>query len=113
MVVKKIIRKFAACFIEMYNMITITIDSDIYQHVANYAAKRSVSVKSIVETFILSLDDKYDRDDTVVEKHTSKVLPFDKLRPELQKILKLSAPLKGTVSEWDLNGDIARNDALK
>lgn len=56
---------------------------------------------------------KYECDDTVYEKQTSKVLPFDKLRPELQKILKLSAPLKGTVPEWDLNGDIARNNAMK
>ena len=34
-------------------MNTITIDSGIYQFVANYAAKRKVSVSSIVENFIL------------------------------------------------------------
>ena len=39
-------------------MNTITIDSGIYQFVASYAAKRKVSVSSIVENFILSLRDK-------------------------------------------------------
>ncbi|MGM9697799.1 MAG: hypothetical protein ACI3Y0_04060 [Prevotella sp.] len=94
-------------------MNTITIDSGIYQHVANYAAKRRVSVKSVVETFILSLEDKNEYDDTVAEYHASKILHFEELNPKLQKILKLSAPLKGTVPEWDLNGDIARNETLK
>ena len=93
-------------------MNTITIDSGIYQFVANYAAKRSVSVKSIVESFILSLNDKTGCDDAVFDKRTSKTLPFNELRPELQNILKLSAPLKDSVPEWDLNGDIARNDSL-
>ena len=41
------------------------------------------------------------------------ILRFEELHPELQEILELSAPLKGTVPEWDLNGDIARDEALK
>lgn len=80
---------------------------------ANYAAKRKASVKSIVESFILSLNDQTEFDSVVVDKRTSKALPFNELRPELQNILTLSAPLKGSVPEWDLNGDIARNDSLK
>ena len=96
-----------------FKMNTITIDPGIYQFIANYAAKRSVSVKSIVETFILSLNDKAECGNAVIEKRSSKVLPFKDMNPELQNILKLSAPLKGTVPEWDLNGDIARNDSLK
>ena len=94
-------------------MNTITIDSNLYQYVANYAAKRRMSVKSIVESFILSLDDQAECESVVVDKRNSNVLPFNELRPELQNILKLSAPLKGSVPEWDLNGDIARNDSLK
>ena len=44
------------------SMNTITIDSGLYQFAENYAAKRSVSVRNIVETFILSLRDKTDFD---------------------------------------------------
>ena len=86
-------------------MNTITIDSGIYQFVANYAAKRKVSVSSIVENFILSLRDKDHMDKVDTDNVESKILPYKELRPELQKILNLSAPLKGTVPEWDLNGD--------
>ena len=91
-------------------MNTITIDSGLYQFAENYAAKRSVSVRNIVETFILSLGEKTDFDAIENGKGDKKVLSFDELRPELQTILNLSAPLKGTVPEWDLNGDIARNE---
>lgn len=41
------------------------------------------------------------------------VLPFDQLRPELQEILALSAPMKGKLPEWDLNGDLAREEVLQ
>lgn len=40
-------------------------------------------------------------------------LPFDQLCPELQEILALSAPMKGKLPEWDLNGDLAREEALQ
>ena len=40
-------------------------------------------------------------------------LPFDQLCPELQEILALSAPMKGKFPEWDLNGDLAREEALQ
>ena len=99
--------------INFKDMNTITIDSNIYQYVANYAAKRRASVKSIVESFILSLNDQTEFDSVAVDRRSSKVLPFNELRPELQNILTLSAPLEGSVPEWDLNGDIARNDSLK
>ena len=55
-------------------MNTITIDSGIYQFVANYAAKRSVSVKSIVESFILSLNDKTRGLETKTSDETCEVL---------------------------------------
>lgn len=93
-------------------MNTITIDSGIYQFVANYAAKRKVSVKSVVETLLTGLCSQVGNDTMDDNKHASKVLSFDELRPELQNILKLSAPMKGTVPEWDLNGDIARSETL-
>ena len=51
--------------------------------------------------------DKVDTDNV-----ESKILPYKELRPEIQKILNLSAPLKGTVPEWDLNGDYDRNEIL-
>ena len=93
-------------------MNTITIDSGIYQFVASYAAKRKVSVSSIVENFILSLRDKDHMDKVDTDNVESNILPYKELRPELQKILNLSAPLKGTVPEWDLNGDNDRNEIL-
>lgn len=94
-------------------MNTITIDPSIYQFAANYAAKRRVSVESIVESYFLRLRDKTRSDEAGTQNNSSKVLKFDQLRPELQEILNLSAPLKGTIPEWDLNGDEARNDALE
>lgn len=93
-------------------MNTITIDSGIYQFAANYAARRNVSVESIVESYLLGLRDKMRMDAHNVDGSESKVLSFEQLRPELQEILNLSAPLKGTVPEWDLNGDVARNDII-
>lgn len=93
-------------------MNTITIDSGIYQFAANYAAKRNVSVRRIVEDFILSLREQNDNE--IMENCDSdpNVLPFDKLHPELRKILKLSESLKGTMPEWDLNGDKVRDEIL-
>ena len=93
-------------------MNTITIDSNIYQFAAQYAAKRRVSIESIVESYFLHLREAAQ---TTVEadKTDTKILSFDQLRPELQDILKLSAPLKGTVPEWDLNGDMARQESFQ
>lgn len=41
------------------------------------------------------------------------VRSIEELSPEIQEMLSLTAPLKGTVPEWDMNGDIARTEALK
>ena len=57
-------------------MNTIIIDSGIYQFVANYAAKRKVSVSSIVENFILSLRDKDHMDKVDTDNVESKILPW-------------------------------------
>lgn len=41
------------------------------------------------------------------------VLSFDELRPELQHILKMSEPMKGKIPEWDLEGNLTREEAMK
>lgn len=43
----------------------------------------------------------------------SKVKSIDQLSPEMQALLTATAPLAGTVPDWDLNGDVAKNEALK
>ena len=47
--------------------------------------------------------------------HSSKahVFSYNELSPELQRILEMAAPLKGTVAEEDLDGDLARTEALQ
>ena len=62
---------FAVEIINYKDMNTITIDSNIYQYVANYAAKRRASVKSIVESFILSLNDHTEFDSVAVDEQGS------------------------------------------
>ena len=49
------------------------------------------------------------------KEHSSKahVFSYNELSPELKKILEMAAPLKGSVSEEDLNGDLARTEALQ
>lgn len=47
------------------------------------------------------------------QKISSKIKPVNQLSPEIQEILAATAPLQGTVPEWDLNGDMARSEALK
>lgn len=37
----------------------------------------------------------------------------EELSPEMQELLAVTAPLKGVVPEWDLNGDMCRTEALK
>ena len=41
------------------------------------------------------------------------VFSYNELSPELKRILEMAAPLKGTVAEEDLNGDLARTEALQ
>ena len=95
-------------------MNTITIDPGFYHFAVHYAASKRVTVESIVESYFLQLRDKEQREcGAAIDRHEPKVLPYEQLRPELRAILSLSEPLKGTVPEWDLNGDTARNDALK
>ena len=49
------------------------------------------------------------------KEHFSKahVFSYNELSPELQRILEMAAPLKGTVAEEDLDGDLARTEALQ
>ena len=49
------------------------------------------------------------------KEHSSKahVFSYNELSPELQRILEMAAPLKGTVAEEDLDGDLARTEALQ
>ena len=41
------------------------------------------------------------------------VFSYNELSPELKRILEMAAPLKGTVAEEDLDGDLARTEALQ
>ena len=47
------------------------------------------------------------------QRNANAHLQADRLRPELQEILALSAPMKGKMPKWDLNGDSAREEALQ
>lgn len=43
----------------------------------------------------------------------SRIKTLEELSPEVQTLLTATAPLAGSVPEWDLNGDVAKNEALK
>lgn len=91
-------------------MNTIPIDQRLYKAAALYANEHKVSLQTIVEKYLTQLLKK---DSTPKTSENAVVLQFDELQPELQEILDLSAPMKGTVPEWDLNGDVAREESLK
>ena len=95
-------------------MNTITIDQNLYNSAVSYANAHKVSLQTLVEKYLTQLLSEVGKKEA--EKEASEdihILRFEELRPELQEILELSAPMKGTVPEWDLNGDIARDEALK
>lgn len=91
---------------------SISIDANLYQFASYYAKQHKVSVRNLIETYLTSLRDKSGIVDVPGMKGSSNTLSFDKLRPELQEILTISAPMKGQLPEWDLDGDMAREEAL-
>ena len=95
-------------------MNTITIDQNLYNSAVSYAHVHKMSLQTLVETYLSQLLREVGQKEPVKEASDDvPILRFEELQPELQEILELSAPLKGTVPEWDLNGDIARDEALK
>ena len=95
-------------------MNTITIDQNLYNSAVSYVHAHKMSLQTLVETYLSQLLREVGQKEPVKEASDDvPILRFEELQPELQEILELSAPLKGTVPEWDLNGDIARDEALK
>lgn len=92
---------------------SVTIDANLYQFAAAYARQHKVSVSTLIESYLIRLRDRKDNICTPDSATHKNVLPFDQLRPELQEILALSAPMKGKLPEWDLNGDLAREEVLQ
>ena len=61
-----------------------------------------------LETILL----KVARQNKTKQAKMSKIKTIEELSPEIQELLSMTEPLKGTIPEWDLNGDTARTEAL-
>lgn len=92
---------------------SIPIDTNLYQFASFYAQQHKMSVRGLVETYLRSLRSTFDAVGKPTQQGASNVLSFDELHSELQDILTMSAPMKGQIPEWDLEGDIARKEVLK
>lgn len=92
---------------------SIPIDTNLYQFASSYAQQHKMSVRSLVETYLSSLRNTFDVAGKPTQQGVSNVLSFDELHSELQEILTMSAPMKGQIPEWDLEGDIARKEVMK
>lgn len=42
-----------------------------------------------------------------------RVRTFNELAPEVQDLIRMTEPLKGTVPEWDLNGNITKTEVMR
>ena len=80
-----------------------------FKSIAEIERKLGISCMEAVMGYSLQLREKKQRDCAAVDSKKSKALPYESLSSELQEILSLSEPLKGTVTEWELNGEGMHN----
>lgn len=90
----------------------LTLDDDVMEQVRPAFPSQEALVKYAQQ----QLEDILKR---IAKQHkeskesSTNIKSLDELSPEIQEILSMTYPLKGTVPEWDMNGDMARSEALK
>lgn len=86
-------------------METITINSTTYNYAKEYAKSQNLSV----DEWIVKLINSFVQEST--KKKRFKMLPVEKLSPELQEIMRM--PIKGSIDVDDLNAEKERMSYYK